>query len=334
MKKTKGSLVLLIVSMLFVFLFVFNDNLNGTITVLLNANIWYLLICIISVFVANLFRGLGYALVFKSMNVKYNYWGVFKFGMISQLFDGITPFSSGGQPYQVYFLKKNYGMGYSAATGFVFYTSLVYQIALLIISSILLLINKINNFITPDSLIWNLVIVGYVITLGFVAILFVINLDRKHGKKFLTGLINFLKKIRIIKDVMYDKFERYINNLFDSLEHLNSDNKLLMKTTFYNMLFLAGMLIIPIFAMNSVMPDIKMPIMASVIAADFVMLCALFIPIPGGTIGQEFAFISLFSVFATASVVKAGMLFWRFMSYYFVIILGFVFFLFSRRKKR
>jgi hypothetical protein len=249
------------------------------------------------------------------------------------MFDGITPFSTGGQPYQVYYLKKNYDISYSKATGFVFYTSFVYQLALLILSSIFILINSIYKFISPDTLIWNLVIVGFVISLFFTTILFLINIDRKHGKICLNKIIEFLNKKGIIKDSLYEKLDKSINSFFESLKHLNSNNKLLIKTTFYNALFILGMFFVPIFAMNSVMPDIQMPVIASTIAANFVMLCALFIPIPGGTIGQEFAFISLFSIFSATSVVKAGMLLWRFISYYFVIILGFIFFLFTKRKK-
>ena len=68
-----------------------------------------------------------------------------------------------------------------------------------------------------------------------------------------------------------------------------------------------------------------------IISSAYVLLMGSFIPLPGGTGGLEYGFIFFFGNFLTGSKLTALMLLWRFVTYYFVMILGAV--LLNIRKK-
>ena len=59
-----------------------------------------------------------------------------------------------------------------------------------------------------------------------------------------------------------------------------------------------------------------------IVTSAYVMLIGAFVPIPGGTGGLEYGFISFYGNFITGPSLNAIMLLWRFITYYFGMILG------------
>ena len=58
------------------------------------------------------------------------------------------------------------------------------------------------------------------------------------------------------------------------------------------------------------------------ILSSYVMLIGAFVPIPGGTGGLEYGFMTFYGSFIKGSKLNAIMLLWRFITYYFAMILG------------
>ena len=67
---------------------------------------------------------------------------------------------------------------------------------------------------------------------------------------------------------------------------------------------------------------------------SYVMLIGSFIPIPGGTGGLEYGFINFFKNFIIGSKLNAIMLLWRFITYYFGMILGALILNFKKEVKK
>ena len=59
-----------------------------------------------------------------------------------------------------------------------------------------------------------------------------------------------------------------------------------------------------------------------VVTSAYIMIIGSFVPIPGGTGGLEYGFMQFYGNFIKGSVLSAAMLVWRFVTYYFGIILG------------
>ena len=60
------------------------------------------------------------------------------------------------------------------------------------------------------------------------------------------------------------------------------------------------------------------------------MLIGSFVPIPGGTGGLEYGFIKFYGFFIFGSTLSAVMIIWRFITYYFGLIVGGIAFNFKR----
>ena len=63
-------------------------------------------------------------------------------------------------------------------------------------------------------------------------------------------------------------------------------------------------------------------IFIAIITSAYVMLIGSFVPIPGASGGLEYGFVSFYGSFITGSTLKAIMLLWRFVTYYFGLIVG------------
>ena len=60
----------------------------------------------------------------------------------------------------------------------------------------------------------------------------------------------------------------------------------------------------------------------SIVLVTFVSIISAFVPLPGGTVAQEFVFISLFSAYLKDPLLSTLMILWRFITYYFPLIIG------------
>ena len=89
--------------------------------------------------------------------------------------------------------------------------------------------------------------------------------------------------------------------------------------------------LIPYFLIKGVDLKIEISVLNVIVTSAYVMLIGSFVPIPGGTGGLEYGFIAFFGNFITGPILNAIMLLWRFVTYYFGMILGSI--VLSLRKK-
>jgi uncharacterized protein (TIRG00374 family) len=64
------------------------------------------------------------------------------------------------------------------------------------------------------------------------------------------------------------------------------------------------------------------------------MLIGVFVPIPGGAGGIEYAFVAFFGFYLTRSPLMALLLMWRFVTYYFAILVGGLLIVFSKGRDK
>jgi len=69
------------------------------------------------------------------------------------------------------------------------------------------------------------------------------------------------------------------------------------------------------------------------VASAYVMLIDSMMPTPGSTGGLEYGFLSFFKPFINGSKLDVIMIVWRFVTYYFGIIMGLIFLNFNKEEK-
>ena len=97
------------------------------------------------------------------------------------------------------------------------------------------------------------------------------------------------------------------------------------------MISLILLYVIPYLLIKGIGLNEQISIINVIVASAYVMIIGSFVPIPGGTGGLEYGFIAFYGNFITGPILNAIMLIWRFITYYFGMILGAI--VLSLRKK-
>ena len=257
-------------------------------------------------------------------------------------FNGITPFSTGGQPFQVYSFRRK-GIRISDSTSILLYNFLCYQLALniVLIVSISVYFNQIMAEL-PNQM-W-LIIVGFLI--NFITLLVILILGRsKKAAKLMLRFMRFLCKFKIFKRILGKKINKIghsIENMQNVFKEVSKHRKTTIISVFLKVLAFCLYYAIPFIIYQSLGVKIGAADLFFMIAMSaFACAIAVWVPTPGATGGIEVAFNVLFSQIAIIratgnadTLAASAMLLWRFITYYLIMIYGFVsYFLFESRLK-
>lgn len=322
MKNTKIRSILLVVLTVGLFWYILKDNFNESIMLLLGANIWYLILMILTYVIYFVIEAYLLYLLINKINSNYSYKKTLELNLMTKFFNGITPFSLGGQPLQVYELSKS-KVRVTEALLVIVENFIVLQISMTIMSVVSLGV-CLNAGLIPNRLLWILTIIGIFITLLslFMAIFMCvkINFAKKLGKWF----IKVLNKIHIIKnkDESYLMWTNKCDEYHTCFKILLKDKTFIIKCVLLNIIYMIIFCMLPFLTFKALNINVDINIFYSIVLACFVYLSASFIPIPGATIGMEYAFINYFKMIVVDSLVMPGVLLWRLVSYYIPMILG------------
>ena len=123
--------------------------------------IMWIVLGIILLLMAYLLQSYGLYKIAKEYNKELKFKDIFKQIVIVQFFNGITPFSTGGQPMQVYMLNKS-GLSIANSTITILQNSILFQVALVFCGILAVLFNRIYSVFGNDELLAKLTILGFV----------------------------------------------------------------------------------------------------------------------------------------------------------------------------
>ena len=118
------------------------------------------------------------------------------------------------------------------------------------------------------------------------------------------------------------KWNNNINDFHEGAKKLLEDKKTFIGNIIFNFLSLCSLYSIPVFILYSMGEFNIINILEAIVVSAYVMILGSFVPIPGGSGGLEYGFVSFYGNFITGSKLSATMLVWRFITYYFSMILG------------
>lgn len=321
----RNIIVLVLVSMVVLF-FVLKDDFNNILYYLARVNIGWLLLAILLYFIYLFFQTLCMANLARNVSPKLSLWDLFHSVIICTFFSAITPSAAGGQPFQVYFLKKK-GMRVSTATNLVIEQFTLYQIALVTLGLSSIIFNFFYPLFPANNLLKQLVLLGFLIDSGVIVFLLFVSFGKKSKKHLVFNLIKFLHKIKIVKnpEEKIKDMDEKIDQFHESAIELNKDKQALAKGIIYNFLSLLSFYVIPIVLVYSMSIKNTLTPLNTIISSAYVMLIGSFVPTPGASGGLEYAFADFFGRFVpVAASLMALLLLWRFVTYYLGIIVGII----------
>ena len=238
--------------------------------------------------------------------------------MLGRYYDSITPASIGGQPFQIYYMRKHSNLASGDATSIPIFAMIASQVGFLIIAAMCL--------ISGDILGENpALILAFVIGLLFYAFWPVMvagtTFFPRATSRFLQLGVKFLAKIRLIKnrEQALKKVEQEVASYASSVKTIFKNKwlsvKVLILATIYNFLIAA----IPYLLLKALGGDMDF---AKCLTTTVVITAAVyFVPTPGNAGAAEGTFYAVFSSLSSGYVFWA-MLIWRFFTYYAYIIIG------------
>lgn len=252
--------------------------------------------------------------------------------LIEALFNGITPFSSGGQPAQLFALVQS-GVDAGRATSILLMKFVVYQ-SMIVINFIVCLFLGFHLIADKLHVMGILLIFGFVIHLaviiGLLLIMYWYNFTKKLTKLCLKPFKRFLAPAR------YERYDKMINEKIDNFYResltMKDNYKLLFQISLITLVQLFFYYIIPYFILLALRVDHVSLVTVMTLHVLIVMIISLF-PIPGGAGGAEYSFSLIFSTFIdSGSKLVLAMLIWRIITYYFGMFGGMVALVISPRK--
>ena len=255
-------------------------------------------------------------------------WIALKTTLIGQYYANITPFASGGQPVQLYILRKS-KLSSSEGTAVLISKFLIFQVTVTLYALVLL----VSAVTTTPTVSRPFVMTGLAINLlGLTLIGF-----SAFKPSVLIGPIDWIgAKFQRSKKRMERfkvKTRNFIDDYHTGMKRLTQDYR---ETT---LLFLLSTIQVTAFFSMPYFLSLALGVTGlhfiQIIAIQAILyMCVSFIPIPG-TIGvSEFGFVALMGQVMTQNVAGTLMILWRLVSYYFSILFCGGFSLFSTLKDK
>lgn len=321
--KSKINLAIIFIVTVIVLFLALKDDFDAIIYQIFTIDIKFLVISFLLILAYYFLRTIVLNDIITKFKKDYSFIDAFKLTLKTQFFNGVTPFSTGGQPFQVYMLKKD-GIKISNATNIIVQNFIVYQIALVILGLIAVIANYFLYFFKDVTILKHLVTLGFIINILVTAILFVLAFTTKLNRIVGNLIIKLLKKVKVVKNSkeLFSKWEEYVENFHDGAIVLLSNKRGFIKGIFYNLIALSSLYLIPLILLYGIGKFDIMTSYEAIITSAYVMLIGSFVPIPGGTGGLEYGFIAFYGNYIKGPTLKSIMLLWRFITYYFGMILG------------
>lgn len=330
----KNSIILLLITIVVLFC-VLKDDFPSIVETLKNANHLWIIAALLCFFIALGFEAKAYQEIIQGYQYNYTFKKSYKMLLITKFFNGITPFSSGGQPMQIYMLKKD-GIRLTKATNIIIQNFIIYQAALVLFGIIAITTNYFLKIFTEVYLLKQLVTLGFLINTLVMIGLIVVSFSSSFNHFIVQKGISILSKLKLVKnkEEKQEKWHEKVNDFHEGAEYLKKNKLLCLRAFLYNIIYLALTYVMPYFvilALANTHPAGITPLKV-ICSSAYVLIMGSFVPIPGASGGIEFGYFKFFGNFIKGSLLKASLLIWRTISYYLPMIIGGI--LFNTNTKR
>lgn len=322
--KKYGSAVLFVLSVaILVYFCVVNNNLIYLCKVLPVLNLYWLFGGFVSLLISWYFESRVIATISQNLSGK-KLPGYFSYKVIiySQYFSAITPMGLGCQPAQILKLKEK-GITTEKAVVILTKKLLIYQTTLAIYSVMTTIIyyNRLKNLF-PGLIMF--IAVGVLFQCFTIFILIILKFKSELVLKTFKIIIFLCAKIKIIKNPqkIINSFNEKIKSVFDC--NIKMERKTNLKLYLLNFLQITFLLLIPFFVFKSFNHEFN-PIIESICTQSVVNTVSSFTPLPGASGTTENGFLKMFSLIFSKEEISLAMIICRFISFYFVIIIGALF---------
>ncbi|MEY8302867.1 lysylphosphatidylglycerol synthase transmembrane domain-containing protein [Anaerosalibacter bizertensis] len=296
-----------------------SEGLKDLPELLINTNTTYLIIALFMMLGDWIFDGIILNIITRRVHGDVKFLKSLKIAIIGQYYSAITPFSTGGQPVQVYLMSKE-DISVPKGSLILFNKFIIYQMAVTFYSLTMFML-KLNFIFNNAKTAVPFVIIGFILNLLVLTGIILLFYKPECIKPIVLYIYKFLNKIGIMKDTQkyIDRLDKSMAEYMQSVEKIKEDKKTTMELlilTFIQLTFYFSITYFIYLALGLTEADF-----IDIIAIQsLVYMSASYIPTPGTAGASEGGYYLLFKPLFTSNLIIYALLLWRTISYYFRIL--------------
>lgn len=301
-----------------------NSNIHLLVQDLTTINWWWMLIALICICLYLGLEGVVVKIFMNDRHAGFTWKDALRLPLIEQLFNGITPFSTGGQPAQLVAMIQS-GVDGGLASSVLLMKFVVFQ-AMIVVNFLISLLIGFHFIAEKLHALSLLVLFGFLIHLavivGLLMVMYWYNFTKKAMNLLIKPVAIFIKADRYerMKITLNEKVDTFYQESLRMKKDVGKLSRVCIVTIFQLFFYYA----IPFFIMLALgVHHINFVMVLSLHVLIF-MIISLF-PIPGGAGGAEYSFSVLFASFVHSSTkLVLAMILWRLLTYYFGMLMGII----------
>lgn len=242
--------------------------------------------------------------------------------LLCKYYDSITPLGSGGQPFEIYYLRKK-GIPVGVASGVPLVSYALDRIAFVFVAFVVLIAYGFGNITTVIKI---LCVIGLVINAAIPFALLFFSVMPKTAEKIAGFVAKIAKALHLTKDAekLKGKLTGSIKEYAECISYFIKKSKGRMILGFVlSILYFLALYSLPYFV-------IRMSGNSNIGWGEIYSLCVIcytsvtMLPTPGNSGGAELSFRSIFATYLQGGKLFWGIMSWRLFSYYLSIFVGLV----------
>ena len=323
--KTIKNILFFIILIILTFYFILrNQDINKLFNIIKSANIYYIILAIISMFIFFVMESLNVRFTLKTLGEKISFFKVLKNTLICFFFNGITPAATGGEPMEVYYMTKDKVKSSNAILAL-----LIQSCGFLITSIMFGIICSILNYkVFTHYLIW-IFLLAISISIIALTIMLICIFSPKLMDKVIDIVITLIKLITINRiKLSKNRFNKTIETYKESSIFIKNNKRLFIRNILRNILQVIFFYSIPFFVYKSF--GLSGYSIIKFIGIEAILYSATSsIPLPGAIGISETIYLLLFKDIFGNNYISSAMLLSRGISFYLYVMIGLITLLFN-----
>lgn len=305
-----------------------NSNFNQIISTIFSVNYKFIILAVISMFMYFFFEALNIRYILNSLNIKISVLSAMRYTLVGFFGSGITPGGGGGQPVEIYYMKKD-GIRVSASM-------ITLMIELLSFHLITIFFGLVGLFFNRTMLVKGSIyifIIGLIVKLVVLIIMLIGLFSRKLSKKIVSFVLLILSKIKYFNT---ENIALSINNWVDDYNkgalYVKKHKNVFMASVLYT-LFQVFMHYSVTFFVYKSLGFSSYSYLQIVLVQAILYVSTASIPLPGAVGISETAFLMIYSTIF-GNTLTSAMILQRFITFYLFIIISLIVVIYSTYKRK
>lgn len=259
----------------------------------------------------------------RVLEQKTNFFRCLKYSFIGFFFSYITPSSTGGQPMQMYHMKKDkIKIGYS--TLIMLLITIAYKSVLILMALGFMMFNFGTVEQYAGDMKW-LIVLGFVLNLSFIALLLLVFLKPIWARALGIKTVGLLSKLRVIKRKNKDKYTEKVIRICDTYA-MGTDYIKKNLAVVFKIFVLTALQRICLFSVTWIVYKaygLSGTSFIDILTLQIIIAVAVeMLPLPGAAGISEGCFLLTFTEIFGEELVKPALLINRGITFYLILLIG------------